>query len=68
MSRDVTLLPPQWFPTGGNIEVDFLSRHDMTKWIFMLDRRVFRSILGYFRKETNLVEPVLGGYCRSHGP
>ena len=56
VSRDVTLLPPQWFPTGGNTAADFLSRHDMTQWIFMLDRKVFRSILDHSgRKQTRLI-------------
>ena len=45
VSRDVTLLPPQWFPTGGNTAVGFLSGHDMAQWVFMLDRMVFKSIL-----------------------
>ena len=45
VSRDVTLLPPQWFPTGGNTAAGFLSGHDMAQWIFMLDRMVFKSIL-----------------------
>ena len=26
MSRDVTLLPPQWIPTGENTAADYLSR------------------------------------------
>ena len=34
----------------------------------MLDRKVFRSILDHFKKETNQVDPVLGGCCRRHGP
>ena len=79
MSRNVTLLPPQWIPTEENTAADFLSRHNMTQWMFMLDRKVFRSILDHFslqptldaftdRKETNQVDPVLGGCCRRHGP
>ena len=56
VSRDVTLLPPQWFPTGGNTAADFLSRHDMTQWIFMLDRKVFKSILDHSgRRQTRLI-------------
>ena len=68
VSRDVTLLPPQWIPTGENTAADFLSRHNMAQWMSMLDRKVFRSILDHFRKETNQVDPVLGGCCRRHGP
>ena len=67
VSNDVTLLPPQWFPTGGNSAADFLSRHNMTQWIFMLDTKVFRSVLDPFRKETNHVDPVFGCCCRRHG-
>ena len=52
----------------GNIAADFFSKHDVTQWIFMLDRKVFRSILDHFKKETNQVDPVLGGCCRRHGP
>ena len=54
MSRDVTLLPPQWFSIGGNTAADFRSRHDMTQWMFMLDRKVFRSILDHFSLQPTL--------------
>ena len=45
VSRDVTLLPPQWFSTGGNTTAGFLSGHDMTQWIFMWDKKVFKPLL-----------------------
>ena len=54
VSRNVTLLPPQWIPTEENTAADFLSRHDMTQWRFMLDRAVFRSILDYFSLHPTL--------------
>lgn len=54
LSRDVTLLPPQWIPTEENTAAEFLSRHDMTQCIFMLDRRVFRSILEHFNHQPTL--------------
>ena len=56
VSRDVILLPPQWFSTVGNTAIDFLSRHDMANWIFMLDRMVFKSILDCSgRRQTRLI-------------
>ena len=54
MSRDITLLPPQWIPTKENTAADFLSRHDMTQWMFMLDKRVFRPILEHFSLQPTL--------------
>ena len=48
VSRDVTLLPPQWIPTGGNTAADFLSRHILAQWIPMLDRRMLKPILDLF--------------------
>ena len=68
VSRYVSFLLPQGIPTGGYTAADFLSRHNMAQWMFMFDRKVFRSILDHFRKETNQVDPVLGGCCRRHGP
>ena len=53
VSRDVTLLPPQWFPTGGNTTAGFLSGHDMTQWIFMWDKKVFKPLLD--RSGTRLI-------------
>ena len=32
----------------------FTSRHDMTQWMFMLDRKVFRSILDHFSLQPTL--------------
>ena len=49
----LTLLPPQWFPTGGNTAVDFLLRPDVAQWIFMLIRRMPKSILDFFRGFSN---------------
>ena len=54
VSRNVTLLPPRWIPTEENTAADFLSRHDMTQWMFMLDKEVFRSILDYFSLHPTL--------------
>ena len=48
VSRDISLLPPHWIPTEENTAADFLSRHDMTHWEFMLDKKVFKSILEHF--------------------
>ena len=53
VSRDVSLLPPQWFHTGGNTAAGFLSGHDMAQWIFMWNKKVFKPLLdcsrtGYF--------------------
>ena len=48
VSRDITLLPPHWIPTGENTSADFLSRSSMAHWSFRLDRRVFGSILEPF--------------------
>ena len=48
VSRDVTFLPPQWIPTGGNTATDFLSRHNVAQWISMLDRRMLKPILDLF--------------------
>ena len=55
VSRDITLLPPHWIPTEWNTAAKFLSRHDVSQWMLMLDRRVFRSILDHFKKETDQV-------------
>ena len=41
----LTLLPPQWFPTGGNTTVDCLLGPDVAQWISMLDRRMLKPIL-----------------------
>ena len=56
VSWDVTLLPPQWFPTGGNTTVGFLSGHDMAQWMFMWDKKVFKP----FWIVQEQVVPVLG--------
>ena len=48
VSRYVSLLPPQWIPTGGNTAADFLSRHILAQWIPMLDRRMLKPILDLF--------------------
>ena len=64
VSRDVTLLPPQWFPTGGNTAAGFLSGHDMTQWIFMWDKKVFKPLLDRSRTGCS----CFGGCCRNHGP
>ena len=50
VSGDVTLLPPQWFPTGGNTAVDFLLRPDVAQWIFMLNKRMPNSIFGFLQR------------------
>ena len=34
--RNITVLPPQWFSTLDNTEVDFLSRHRLQRWDFKL--------------------------------
>ena len=48
MSRDITILTPHWIPTEENSAADFLSRHDMDHWEFMLDRDTFSAILEHF--------------------
>ena len=50
----VTILPPHWIPTEENMPADFLSRHDMKQWEFMLDREVFTSILEHFNLQPTL--------------
>ena len=54
VARNVTILPPHWIPTAENTAADFLSRHDVTQWMFMLDRTVFRSVLDYFSLRPTL--------------
>ena len=54
VSKGVTLLPPHWIPTKENTAADFLSRNDITQWMFMLDRTIFRSILEYFNLHPTL--------------
>ena len=48
------ILPPHWIPTEENTAADFLSRHDMKQWEFMLDREVFTSILEHFNLQPTL--------------
>ena len=48
VSRDITILTPHWIPTEENLAADFLSRHDMDHWEFMLDRETFTAILEHF--------------------
>ena len=48
VSRDITILTPHWIPTEENLAADFLSRHDMDHWEFMLDRDTFSAILEHF--------------------
>ena len=54
VSEDITLLMPHWIPTEENIAADFLSRHDMDLWEFMLDRETFSAILNHFRLQPTL--------------
>ena len=54
VSKNVTLLLPHWIPTEENTAADFLSRNDITQWMFMLDRTVFRSVLDYFNLQPTL--------------
>ena len=44
------------FPTGGNTAVDFLLRPDVAQWIFMLIRRMLKSILNFFRGSLTHVD------------
>ena len=53
-SKDVTLLTPHWIPTGENISADFLSRHDVSQWEFMLHRDTFNTILDHFNLKPTL--------------
>ena len=52
----LTLLPPQGFPTRGNTAVHFLLRPDVAQWIFMLIRRMLKSILNFFRGSLTHVD------------
>ena len=38
---------------GGNTAVDFLLRPDVAQWIFMLNKRMPKSILDFFRGFSN---------------
>ena len=66
VSRYVSFLPPQWFPTGGNTAADFLSRLNLAQWISLLDRRMFKPILDLFSLQPSCA--CSGDCCRSHGP
>ena len=57
-SKDVTLLTPHWIPTGENISADFLSRHDVSQWEFMLHRDMFNNILEHFN-----INPTLDAFA-----
>ena len=46
--RGVTILTPQWISTEENTSADFLSRHDISQWTFMLKRDMFSQILDHF--------------------
>ena len=47
-ARGLTLLTPQWISTKENTSADFLSRHDISQWMFMLHRDTFRQVLDHF--------------------
>ena len=52
--RGVTILTPQWISTGENTSADFLSRHDVSQWTFMLKRDIFSQILDHFHLQPTL--------------
>ena len=52
--RGVTILTPQWISTEENTSADFLSRHDISQWTFMLKRDVFSQILDHFHLQPTL--------------
>ena len=52
--RGVTILTPQWISTGENTSADFLSRHDVSQWTFMLKRDMFSQILDHFHLQPTL--------------
>ena len=58
MLRYVSFLLPQGIPTGEYTATDFLSKHNLARWISLLDRRMFKPILD--PSSFNLVMPVLG--------
>ena len=58
LARDVTLLAPHWLSTKDNVEADFLSRNEMGRWEFMLDKDLFAKILDTFQ-----VSPTLDAFA-----
>ena len=52
--RGLTILTPQWIATGENTSADFLSRHDISQWTFMLKRNMFSQILDHFQLQPTL--------------
>ena len=54
LARDVTLLDPHWLSTKDNVEADFLSRNEMGRWEFMLDKNLFTMILDTFQVSLTL--------------
>ena len=47
-----------WLSTKDNIEADFLSRNEMGRWEFMLDKNLFTMILDTFQ-----VSPTLDAFA-----
>ena len=54
VSRKLTLVTPLWLSTKDNAMADFLSRHQLVQWEFLLSDDVFQLVLDNFHISPTL--------------